>query len=165
MHHHNNTWSCHCRLAAYAANMKRSLDCTNKNVSSGHSSCGLQSWVFSQTPSLQLENAHDAYQHAERMQSAGKDSRQSTVAIFANEEPDATRSAQISSAGRRLTSRIRAASCLELCVPCLPVTRFTDFELLILLLLELRLVAKHAELSKPNRASALQRPNDRLNML
>ena len=69
------------------------------------------------------------------------------------------------SAGRRLTSWIRTASCLQLGVPCLPVTCFTDFELLILLLLELRLVAKHAELLKPNRGSVVQHPKNRLELL
>ena len=44
-----------------------------------------------------------------------------------------------------LTAWVRAACCLQLCVPCLSVARFTDFKLLVFLLLELRLVAKHPD--------------------
>lgn len=48
---------------------------------------------------------------------------------------------------RRLTAWVRATRSLQFCVPCLPVACLADLKLLILLLFELRLIAKHADAS------------------
>lgn len=103
---------------------------------------------------------HNEYQHAERRQSAGK--RPIVNKRNLKCEPRSRRTA--AECPNKLTSWIGTARCLQLCVPCLPVTCLTDLKLLILLLLELRLVAKHVAQSEPRWASAPEHPDKRPNV-
>lgn len=103
---------------------------------------------------------HNEYQHAERRQSAGK--RPIVNKRNLKCEPRSRRTA--AECPNKLTSWIGTARRLQLCVPCLPVTCLTDLKLLILLLLELRLVAKHVAQSEPRWASAPEHPDKRPNV-